>query len=73
MLELEMGLEIGNLDKYDDKELKDICQKLQMENIAKCKGMAMKKREILKLYESVSSGSSPCHTTGNGKRASGGW
>ena len=32
-----------------------------------------KRKEILKLYESILTGSSKCHATGNEKDASGGW
>ena len=34
---------------------------------------AAKKKEIIKLYESILTGSSKCHATGNEKDASGGW
>ena len=34
---------------------------------------AAKRKEILKLYESILTGSSKCHATGNEKDASGGW
>ena len=35
--------------------------------------MAAKKKEILKLHESILTGASMCHSTGNEKDASGGW
>ena len=34
---------------------------------------AAKKKEIMKLHESISTRSSKCHVTGNEKNSSGGW
>ena len=82
-------LELSSLDKMTNDELKQICQSLDFQRISRLiihtfsyilswinfsvPTMASKKKEILKLYESILTGASKCHATGNEKDASGGW
>ena len=47
--------------------------KYTIDNLFSVPTAAAKRKEILKLYESILTGSSKCHATGNEKDASGGW
>ena len=68
-------LKIEELDTLSDAQLVDILKKigLQPHEVSKLTTKTSKKRAILDLYESVLSGFSQCHHTGNRKRTSGGW
>ena len=81
-------LELSSLDKMNNDELKQLCQHLDFQRISRSiiiicvdysmnyfsvPTMASKKKAIFKLYDSIVTGASKCHSTGNEKDASGGW
>ena len=74
--EIESGnLKINNLDSFKKDQLNLIMKKIGFDNteIRSLKENTSKKRAILDLYESIQSGYSQCHHTGNRVKAAGGW
>lgn len=64
-------LDPSNLpDALDD--LTQLCTKLEI-NLTSNKSASARREAILTLYNSVTSGYSACHNTGDAKRSSGGW
>ena len=48
-------------------------EQLDFKNLSSLPSAAAKRKEIIRLYDSIQTGSSTCHQTGNEKKASGGW
>ena len=74
--ELELGnIKMENLNTLKTKELVAVLLSIGFENnqISKMKTNMAKREAILNLYQSITSGYSQCHSTGNRKKASGGW
>ena len=68
-------LEDSNLERAKAGRLKDLLNRMGFKNedTRILKSNMQKKKAIMDLYNSISSGYSQCHHTGNRLRASGGW
>ena len=66
-------VKLEDLSTMQNEELKILCKSLEFKNLSSLPTASNKRKEILRLYDSIETGSSTCHTTGNEKGASGGW
>ena len=76
MQELELeNIKMEDLKKIKAKELTKILFSIGFEKtqVSKLKTNMAKREAIMNLYQSIVSGYSQCHSTGNRKKASGGW
>ena len=62
-------IDLANLPQKQE-ELSNLCSHLEMGSMANM-SMARMKEAVLNLYESIETGASPCHQTGNMKKATG--
>ena len=76
MQELEIGnIKMEELNKIKAKELTKILFSIGFDKpqVSRLKTNMAKREAVMNLYESIVSGYSQCHSTGNRKKASGGW
>lgn len=76
MQELELGnIRMEDLNKLKAKELNGILSSIGFDHsqISRLKTNMARREGVMNLYQSIVSGYSQCHSTGNRKKASGGW